>query len=308
MKFPITLATCLSLLCSLTSVTAQPPKAPSYSIANLDLPNELNKQVCISGMKSYKNMLYLASERCPYIIVFDPQKKQITRTLNLNVPQEFEMEGMTSYNDHLYLISESKAAVYQVNITDGAISKVETSTALPEKLKSGDGMEGIAANEKNNKFYLLRERNENLSKSQIYTFNVKPANNAGAISLEFESMFELPLENAQWRYSDICVDERNNRLICLKSFAKGKLRQQFIESITIDAKGILQPQTLVNIQVDRFSEISNEYKSQDYSMNLEGVTIATDGTIFIVSDNTSGKAQCDRPAKEKTVLLELKKN
>ena len=31
------------------------------------------------------------------------------------------------------------------------------------------------------------------------------------------------------------------------------------------------------------------------------------GNIFIVSDNTSGKALCDKPAKEKTILLELKK-
>jgi hypothetical protein len=121
-------------------------------------------------------------------------------------------------------------------------------------------------------------------------------------------MFELPLLNPQWRYSDICVDERNNRLICLKSFAKGKQRQQFLESISYDEKGILHPETIANIDVQHFSDMSSEYKSQDYSMNLEGVTISSAGTIYIVSDNTSGKANCSMPAKEKTVLLELKKN
>jgi len=42
-------------------------------------------------------------------------------------------------------------------------------------------------------------------------------------------------------------------------------------------------------------------------MNLEGITVDSNGTIYIISDNTSGKAICDQPAKEKTILLELKK-
>ncbi|HUR66461.1 MAG TPA: hypothetical protein VMZ03_08910, partial [Chitinophagaceae bacterium] len=121
------------------------------------------------------------------------------------------------------------------------------------------------------------------------------------------SMIELPLQNPQWRYSDICYDRENDRLICLKSFSKGKLRQQYIEELEIDKNGNLKAATLKNIPVEKFSEISNEYKDQDYSMNLEGVTVGKDGTIYIISDNTSGKAQCDMPAKEKTILLQLVK-
>lgn len=296
-----------SLVFSCMILSAQPPKSAVYKVDNLQLPAILNNQVCISGMKSYKNLLYLASERCPNITVFDPATRQITRTINIQVPQEYEMEGITSYKDHLYLISENKAAIYQVNITDGAIVQIHTSSPLPEKLKSGDGMEGIAANEKYNKFYLLRERNEDLSKSQIFTYTIKPSQDGSAFSLEYENMFELPLESPQWRYSDICVDERNNRLICLKSFSKGRTRQQYLETISFDNGGNLHPETLTNIPVDKFTEMSNQFKSQDFSMNLEGITIAPDGTIYIVSDNTSGKAICDKIAKEKTVMLELKK-
>ena len=78
-------------------------------------------------------------------------------------------------------------------------------------------------------------------------------------------------------------------------------------SIDIDEEGNLSATSLKNIPVENFSEISNQFKDQDYSMNLEGVTIDSNGTFYIVSDNTSGKAACDLPAKEKTILLELKR-
>ena len=294
-------------LFNFTLINAQPPKieVPQYSINNIPLSSEMNNQVCISGMKFYDGKLYFASERCPIIFVADPTTGKIINSINLQVSQEFEMEGLTSYKDKLYLISESAVAMYEVDIASGAIRTVSTSIPLPPKSKNGDGMEGIAGNEINQKFYLLRERNEERTKSEIYTFTVEDGKEG--LSLKFESKIEILLENTQWRYSDICYDKENNRLICLKSYSKGKLRQQFLESINIDANGILQVETLKNIQVNKFSEISNQYKDKKYSMNLEGITLDNNGNIFIISDNTSGKAICDLPSKEKTILLELKK-
>lgn len=292
---------------SVFTAAAQPMPLPAYSVQNVPLPESMNKQVCISGMKYLNGKLYFASERCPLIFEADPSTGTITKTININVPQFFEMEGLTSYKDKLYLVSENSVAVYEVHIADGSIRQLSTSVPLPPKSKSGDGMEGIAANETNNKFYLLRERNEEMTVSQIWTFSIEPGSDDNSFSLKYESMIELPLLNPQWRYSDICYDQENDRLLCLKSYSKGKLRQQFVESIEIDKTGNLQKETLKNLNVERFSEISNEYKDQDYSMNLEGITIDIDGNIWIVSDNTSGKAQCDMPAKEKTILLQLVK-
>ena len=296
----------LIYLFSYLTTIAQPPQVQSYTLSNINLPLDLDKQVCISGMKFYNGQLYFASERCPQVIVFDPAKAVISRTIDINVPQQFEMEGLTSYKDKLYAISENVATVYEINIQTGGIKAIETSDVLPPKSKDGDGMEGITANEKDNKFYLLRERDADMSHSQIYTFSVEPGNKNSPIILKNESMIELPLENPQWRYSDICVDKENSRLLCLKSYSKGKLRQQFLESINIDATGKLLPETLKNIPVENFTDASNSYKSQQYSMNLEGITIDKNGTIYIISDNTSGKANCEFPAKEKTILLELK--
>ena len=295
------------LLCSTAflSVYAQPPRVPLYSINNIPLPAEMDKQVCISGLVYHDNSLYFASERCPFIKVTD-LSGTITRTINFQVPNNFEMEGLTAMNDNLYLVSENLAAVYSVNIKTGAFKQVQTSIPLPEKTKGGDGMEGIAANKTQKRFYLLRERNEDMTRSQLYTFSVDE-NTAGDITLKYDSMIELPLENPQWRYSDICYDAENSRLILLKSYSKGKLRQQFIESMDIDQEGKLKHESLKDIPVQDFSTISNQYKVKDYSMNLEGVTLDSKGNIFIVSDNTSGKAQCDQPAREKTILLQLKK-
>lgn len=290
---------------SVLSATAQPMPLPAYSIQNVPLPESMNKQVCISGMKYMDGKLFFASERCPVIFAADPSTGAITQTIHINVPQFFEMEGLTSYKNKLYSVSENIAAIYEISPADGALHQVQTSAPLSPKSKSGDGMEGIAANETNNKFYLLRERNEEMTFSQIWTFSIEPGSDDNSFSLKYESMIELPLQNPQWRYSDICYDSENDRLLCLKSYSKGKLRQQFVEAIEIDKNGTLQKETLKNINVERFSEISNEYKDQDYSMNLEGITIDPDGNIWIVSDNTSGKAQCDLPAKEKTILLQL---
>ncbi len=295
-----------ALFVSIT-LMAQPPYVPLYTLENVALPESMNKQVCISGMKYLDGKLYFASERCPAIFAFDPESKTVTTTINLQVPQNYEMEGMTSYRQKLYLVSENTVAVYEVDIASGAIRTVETSVPLPPKSKSGDGMEGIAANETNNKFYILRERNEEMTFSQIWTFSIEPGSEDNSFSLKYESVIELPLQNPQWRYSDICYDKENDRLLCLKSYSKGKLRQQFIESLDIDKNGTLQKETLRNVPVERFSEISNEYKDQDYSMNLEGITVDQEGNIWIISDNTSGKAQCEMMAKEKTILLWLKK-
>ncbi len=297
-----------AVLTSISFITyAQPPKVPMYTINNIPLSTEMNKQVCISGMKYLDSKLYFASERCPMIIAADPNTGEISSTLRIQVPREFEMEGMTSYHKKLYLVSENTAAVYEVDVQTGELREIQTTMALPAKSKDGDGMEGIAANEAHGKFYLMRERNVEKTQTEIYTYSIEQKDEQTAPVLTYESTITLPLENPQWRYSDICFDRENSRLLCLKSYSKGKLRQQFLESIDIDANGNLQRETLKNMPVDKFSEISNEYKDQDYSMNLEGITIDDAGNIYVISDNTSGKAQCDMPAKEKTILLQLKK-
>jgi uncharacterized protein YjiK len=281
-------------------------KPPLYSINKLPLPAEMDKQVCISGTKFMNGKLYFASERCPVIFTAD-LSGNILNSIHTRVPQNFEMEGITSYKDKLYLVSENMAAVYEVSTADGATQQVETSITLPAKTKDGDGLEGIAANELQNKFYLLRERNENMTRSQILTFSVTANTDGNPLSLTYESTIELPLQNPQWRYSDICFDSESKKLICLKSYAKGKMRQQYLESIDLDNGGSPLAASLKNIPVEDFSAISNKYKDQDYSMNLEGITLDDNGNFYIVSDNISGKAVCDAPAKEKTILLLLKK-
>ncbi len=297
----------VAAICSFSVLSAQPPHVPLYSINNIPLPEEMNKQVCISGMKYMDGKLWFASERCPVIFAADPATGAILKTINIQAPQEFEMEGMTSYKNKLYLVSENVAALYEVNPENGDLKTVQTSVALPPKSKNGDGMEGVAANEVNGKFYLLRERNEERTQTEIYTFSIEEAGENAVLTLKYESKIELTLADPQWRYSDICFDKENSRLLCLKSYSKGKLRQQYLEAIDIDSMGRISAATLKNIPVERFSDISNRFKNLDYSMNLEGITLDEAGNIFIISDNTSGKAQCDQPAREKTILLELKK-
>lgn len=279
----------------------------TYSIGQVPLPEEMNKQVCISGMTWYNGLLYFASERCPQIFAFDPSTQQIVKTLSLQVPQEFEMEGITNYNGKLYLVSEQLVAVYEVDPQTGTVRTVSTSVPLPPKSKNGDGTEGIASFERHKKIYILRERNNERTQAELYTYTAAADAN-GQVSLQYESTMTLPLENPQWRYSDICTDTVNNRLVLLKSYSKGKLRQQYLEQIRVDPNGVLVKESLAGINVENFSGISNIYKEEDFSMNLEGIVFDPEGSVYVVSDNTSGKAICAELAKEKTILLQLKKN
>src|SRR5687767_1668917 len=93
------------------------PPVPVYTINNMTLPAEMDKQVCISGTKYLDGKLYFASERCPLIFEMDPGTSSITKTILVQVNREFEMEGMTSYKNKLYLVSESIAAIYEVDIS-----------------------------------------------------------------------------------------------------------------------------------------------------------------------------------------------
>jgi Leucine-rich repeat (LRR) protein len=293
----------LTLLLLTPSLRAQDTP---YRITHRPLPASMDRQVCISGVKYLDGKLYFASERCPALFVFDPVSNRITDTLHTQPGQEFEVEGLTSYKGKLYAISENVAAVYEVDPEKQTTRTVSTSKPLPPKSKDGDGMEGIAANETHGKFYLLRERNEDMSRSQIFTCRAE-TDEQGRLRLTWESMTELTLPTPQWRYSDITYDPVQNRLLLLKSFSKGKLRQQFVEALPVNEQGNLVGNSVQNLPVENFSLVSNQYKDLDYSMNLEGITVLPDGTLFLVSDNTSGKAQCELTAKEKTILLELRK-
>ena len=288
-------------------VMAQPAPVSTYTISQVPLPAEMNKHVCISGLKYFQGKLLFASERCPLIFSADPVTGTIDRKINTEINSAFEVEGLTSFRNKLYLVSENRVAVYELDFQTGKTREVTTSIALPPKTKSGDGMEGIAANEKNGRFYLMREKNENMTHAEIYSFIIDETDGS-ALRLIYDSKIELPLRTSQWRYSDICYDSRQNRLLCLKSFSKGKTREQYIETIDIDVKGNLLLASLKELPVEHFSDVANQYKDHHYSMNLEGITIDDKGTIYVVSDNTSGKAACDRPAKEKTILLKLTKN
>lgn len=278
----------------------------AYRITHRPLPPSMDRQVCISGIKYLDGRLYFASERCPAIFVFDPVSNQITDTVHTRPGQEFEVEGLTSYQGKLYAISENVAAVYEIDPQTETTRTVGTASPLPPKSKDGDGMEGIAASETHQRFYLLRERNEDMSRSQIFTCRAE-TDTEGRLRLVQEATTELPLPTPQWRYSDITFDPVHNRLLLLKSFSKGKLRQQFVEALPVDPQGRLVGNSPQNLPVENFSQVSNQYKDLDYSMNLEGITVLPDGTLFLVSDNTSGKAQCELTAREKTILLELRK-
>jgi uncharacterized protein YjiK len=282
---------------------AQIIATPQYKIQPIHLPVSLQNQVCISGMVYKQGNLILASERCPLLFLLDTVTFSISQK-TIGMAGTFETEGITIYGGNILLISENLPMVYSINQT-GQLSVVSTTPTLPGKLKSGDGMEGISANEKDSLVYLLRERNESGNNAQILTYRINEKDNF--LSLSFINTIELPLENSDWRYSDICFNIQDRKLLCLKSYAKGKLRKHRIDALTADSTGLLQLASLHTVVPEGFSNIPESGKKEKNSLNFEGLAIDEHGNLYVVSDNTSGAANCSQPSKEKTVLIKLSK-
>lgn len=283
---------------------AQNSKPAFYTTHLLTLPTALQNQVCISGM-AYKNgRLLLASERCPLLFWLDTSAKLLGQA-NTPLMEVFEIEGTTLLGELILMVSENLPQVYSLDAT-GKLSLITCTPPLPNKLKTGDGMEGIAANEIDSLIYLLRERNENGSNAQLFTYKMLAKD--GSFYLELQNTIALPLINKDWRYADICFDAKQRRLMCLKSFSKEKLRTHQIDALAIDNSGRPISSSLYTEVPEGFANFTGYNKKEKNSLNFEGLAMDELGNLYVISDNTSGQANCNELASEKTVLLKLLKN
>jgi hypothetical protein len=301
----------LTFILTLLVLTSLSVKSQYRDKNYLLLPELINK-TSISGIICFNNHLYLAAERCGMIFISSLSSHEIIDTIILHTNGSLEIEGITAYKDNIYIISENNSSVYEVNRETGNLNIVKHNFNLPQKF-GDDGFEGIAANEKNSKFYLLLERDKTGANAWIYTFSIDPANPEKRISLKYESSTPLKLGSPLWRYSDIFFDSSSNMLVCLKSYFKDPKGKYSIESIQIDEKGLLSIETLKTLgtlTTENLTNVIDKYKKQGYESNLEGITMDDKGNIYLASDNSMGRADCEPLSKnddkpKKTLVLML---
>jgi uncharacterized protein YjiK len=282
--------------------------AQNFQYTKIQLGFE-KKQVSISSICYKDGIFYLPSENCGSIFLIDKAGHSIGTRLIKTMANDFEIEGITVFKGSFFAVSEVAPTVFRINMSNSTLNKIQLPIILPSKTgDGGDGVEGIAANEKQNKLYLLLERKTEQARTYavVYTFEIQMTEAGDSIEL-FEGRTDtILLESKSWRYSDIYFDNTASVLYLLKS----KKGAYAIETIKADSNGYIIPTTRQVLITDALTTEANRWSGPDfnYSNNLEGLTMDNEGNLYIVSDNCVGKPTCREEDKAKTLFIKVSKH
>lgn len=261
------------------------------------LTQEIIAPSSISSISIQNGKLYMPAERCKKIFVADIEQKTIVDTIIFSCKGEVEIEGSAWYNNKLYLLCEKTSSIYQVTGNNKKIVRVKHNFHFPEQIGSR-GLEGIAVNNKLNKFYILLEEDKHKKSALIYTFSV----DTGGLYLKYESVFPLELGSGE-RFADICLNAAGDKIICLKSnYISRNLYELY--SLPLNDNGDITG--TLSLVLD-LSSTMPQCKKNGYNTNIEGIVCDAADTIYIVSDNADSNADCkiipSEPGKYKKTLL-----
>ncbi|PLX10506.1 MAG: hypothetical protein C0597_16665 [Marinilabiliales bacterium] len=286
--------------------------AQKNNIKFIDLPDDFNTELEISGMIGHENSLYLVSEREKIIYQISMLDYSITSSIDLRKPiitynskkpeneidiRGIEMEGLSWYKNQLLFVDEGNTAIYRYDLDEETISKIKTNLDLSDF--NGDfGMEGIAVNKDKKLVYILRERNGN-NQSEIYTLKMSPDKSFKY----YNQKYIIDHKDNNWRYSDIYYDSQENIIYALRSYYNKKdpeAAKCYIDKIPVNKKGIIDgPIDFNEDEMLSNMVVKNRCK---YVSNLEGI-YKTGNKVFIVSDNARSTKKCDsKPIK--TMFIE----
>jgi uncharacterized protein YjiK len=262
------------------AVQAQTFKADSL------LKEQFPHGVGISGIAMHKGKIFLLSERCSKIYELSAS---IDSFMISGISKGFELEGMAVYKGIIYVIDEAKSKVYKLDWPAGGAREftareLKIPRPLPERKGDGPGIESIAVNEAKGLFYFLTEKNPE-SRSTLYTYKIFPAD-----SLAFDKEETISLPDTSWRFSDAYYDQRNSRLVLLRT---SREHGYFIDTIS------MHPSTGYASGTAHAVASIGTYTS---NLNLEGIAVDSTGAFYIASDNAEGN-QCAQPPTDKVTLV-----
>jgi uncharacterized protein YjiK len=263
-----------------------------------------NSELEASGLAFVGDVLLVASEKYGSLVVVEPEADLRARVIRIDVPRYSELEGVAVADDLLYLCDEAHAAVYRVELDSPTpLQEMAPNTLLEAEhleLEGIDvigakiGFEGIEVSPDRQKVYLVLERSQiakDVCVSPIYTLRIDDDR-----LVRDDDPVEITLEDCNWRLTDLAWHE--GRLLALKTRFPGE-RYHLIE---VDLERGLS-RLLLDLTVPMV-----HFGTLGWDNNIEGMAVAEDGSLWLVSDN-SVSTVIDDPvppaASKRTILMRI---
>jgi len=250
-----------------------------------------------SGLTSSEAYLFVAAEKYNTIVVIDPNRGYRAHTLELDLPEGSEIEGLAWAGDRLLMCDEAHGAILEARLETGSWGSSESSlatrrlTMVDLEVPGGKvGLEGIAATSDGRRIYALVERlrDGGQCKSVIHRL----FRSSGVLRTDGEPLI-ISLEDCAWRVSGLHYHSGN--LMALMTRFPGEIyRVVRINPRSGSWKTVLE-----------ITELAVSLGRGGASNNLEGLTVASDGSLYIVSDNaaTESRPSADPPLANRGTLL-----
>ena len=230
-----------------------------------------------SGLTASDRFLYATSEKYWRVLQINPEQELTTRVIPLDVPRHTELEGIALRNGKLYLCDEAHAAVYRIDLKDEldfGPRKVPAQSLTLEGLEVAAGkigIEGVAVSLDGRRLWLLLERAGDSASgcvSRVFPLTIGDT----ALSVAADPIV-VELEDCNWRLTGLHL--WGDRLLGLKTQFPGE-RYEVIE---------IDPDSGAWEVVLDMTDFLRSVTVDGWHNNVEGITVTSDGALWLVSDN-----------------------
>ncbi len=257
-----------------------------------------------SGLDALGTDLYLVSEKYARLLIVEQAPAPAVRTVRLAVPRHAELEGIAVSSRALLVCDEAHAAVYETRLAtveralDGRDRRAVPLRALKLRgvaVRGGKlGFEGIELDPASGDVLLLLERSQAGPGTCVSTlFRLRRRDDELLLR---GSPLTIELADCAWRLTGL--EWYRGRLLALRTQFPGER----YEVITID---LLTGAATVVLDL---TELLRSVVAAGLGNNVEGIAVAEDGALWLVSDNAvTGTIDDDLPppAAERSLLLRI---
>ncbi len=270
-----------------------------------------------SGITTDGSCFYVALEGCGAVLKIDltgstPNQELLWNTSSIDKGSKNpEIEGIAYYNQKLFLVDEANTIVYKMDTSSPSnTQKINIDPSFGIKRSGQYGLEGIAFDPSSRLFYLLHESTRNrkdicsdakyIAKIYVTKLSEDQKTLEPAFGNAEQSTFPICIVKKS-RYTDIHYDQINSKLLAL--YTRKNPAFYKVMEIGLDSSGKPTGENTEIMELTAKVEYARD--NLHFSSNLEGVTVDSSGTLYIVSDNYSGSKPYNEKADDVTLLLKV---